>query len=161
MVVTFNPLDIRLIHWIFDCNFMPVLLFLWSLSLNSWSFACKSTDLTFLSAGTKRVVSLTRNLHFQSLMHSRSGSPQPGVPSPTTLKDLAVTAGATCLQETSIPDNFVCDVQIRGAKAGVLSEELRRALGMGETSPPPWLINMQRYGLPPSYPDLKVRPCAP
>lgn len=22
--------------------------------------------------------------------------------------------------------------------------------------PPPWLINMQRYGPPPSYPDLKI-----
>ena len=52
-------------------------------------------------------------------------------------------------------------VQILGAKPGVLSEELRRALGMGESSPPPWLINMQRYGPPPSYPDLKVRPQMP
>ena len=43
-------------------------------------------------------------------------------------------------------------------KPGVLSEELRTALGMGDNSPPPWLINMQRYGPPPSYPDLKVRP---
>lgn len=40
---------------------------------------------------------------------------------------------------------------------GHLSEELREALGMtSETSPPPWLINMQRYGPPPSYPDLKI-----
>ena len=23
-------------------------------------------------------------------------------------------------------------------------------------TPPPWLINMQRYGPPPSYPDLKI-----
>lgn len=34
--------------------------------------------------------------------------------------------------------------------------ELRRALGMTDNTPPPWLINMQRYGPPPSYPDLKV-----
>ena len=46
--------------------------------------------------------------------------------------------------------------QIRNAKPGILSEELRTALGMGDNTPPPWLINMQRYGPPPSYPDLKV-----
>ena len=45
---------------------------------------------------------------------------------------------------------------MRDLKPGVLSGELRRALGMSENSPPPWLINMQRYGPPPSYPDLKV-----
>lgn len=40
---------------------------------------------------------------------------------------------------------------------GSLSETLREALGMtAETSPPPWLINMQRYGPPPSYPELKI-----
>lgn len=39
---------------------------------------------------------------------------------------------------------------------GVISEELRAALGMSEKSPPPWLVNMQRYGPPPSYPGLKV-----
>ena len=46
---------------------------------------------------------------------------------------------------------------MHGAKPGVLPEELRKALGMGDNSPPPWLINMQRYGPPPSYPDLKAR----
>ena len=48
--------------------------------------------------------------------------------------------------------------QMHGAKPGVLPEELRKALGMADSSPPPWLINMQRYGPPPSYPDLKARP---
>lgn len=38
-----------------------------------------------------------------------------------------------------------------------LSAKLREALGMTlPSSPPPWLINMQRYGLPPSFPGLKV-----
>ena len=41
-------------------------------------------------------------------------------------------------------------------RAGVLSEELRGALGMGDAAPPPWLINMQRYGPPPSYPALRI-----
>lgn len=37
---------------------------------------------------------------------------------------------------------------------GALSEELKRALGLPETSgayPPPWLFYMQRFGPPPSY----------
>ena len=25
-----------------------------------------------------------------------------------------------------------------------------------DTSPPPWLVNMQRYGPPPSYPNLAI-----
>ena len=47
-------------------------------------------------------------------------------------------------------------LQVKSAKPGILSEDLRVALGMGENTPPPWLINMQRYGPPPSYPDLKI-----
>lgn len=40
---------------------------------------------------------------------------------------------------------------------GPLSERLRDALGMNaENSPPPWLINMQRFGPPPSYPTLSI-----
>ena len=39
---------------------------------------------------------------------------------------------------------------------GVLSKELQEALGMMDGAPPPWLINMQRYGPPPSYPSLKI-----
>mmetsp|Transcript_285 Transcript_285/g.383 ORF Transcript_285/g.383 Transcript_285/m.383 type:complete len:555 (-) Transcript_285:418-2082(-) len=40
---------------------------------------------------------------------------------------------------------------------GELSARLRDALGMtAENSPPPWLINMQRFGPPPSYPNLKI-----
>ena len=27
---------------------------------------------------------------------------------------------------------------------------------MPENAPPPWLLNMQRYGPPPSYPNLKI-----
>jgi splicing factor 3B subunit 2 len=40
---------------------------------------------------------------------------------------------------------------------GALSEKLREALGMDdETSPPPWLQNMQRYGPPPSYRHVPI-----
>ncbi|KAJ3354135.1 hypothetical protein HDU83_005741 [Entophlyctis luteolus] len=50
------------------------------------------------------------------------------------------------------------ETKMKFKKPGVLSQELRDALGMGDdlTIAPPWLINMQRYGPPPSYPGLKV-----
>jgi splicing factor 3B subunit 2 len=41
-------------------------------------------------------------------------------------------------------------------KPGRISDKLRVALGIPEKSPPPWLINMQRYGPPPAYPNLKI-----
>ena len=41
-------------------------------------------------------------------------------------------------------------------KPGRISPALREALGMIEGSPPPWLINMQRFGPPPAYPNLKI-----
>ena len=49
------------------------------------------------------------------------------------------------------------EARIEGVKPGVLGEELQRALGMGDNAPPPWLINMQRYGPPPSYPNLRIQ----
>ncbi|XP_019711553.1 splicing factor 3B subunit 2 isoform X1 [Hippocampus comes] len=53
------------------------------------------------------------------------------------------------------------ETRLKEKKPGDLSEELRIALGMpvGPNShkvPPPWLIAMQRYGPPPSYPNLKI-----
>ncbi|GBG79699.1 hypothetical protein CBR_g29963 [Chara braunii] len=48
------------------------------------------------------------------------------------------------------------EVKLKEMKPGQLSDELKAALGMGEGCPPPWLINMQRYGPPPSYPSLKI-----
>jgi splicing factor 3B subunit 2 len=48
------------------------------------------------------------------------------------------------------------EMKMSNAFPGVLSPELKAALGMGELTPPPWLINMQRYGPPPSYPSLKI-----
>eukprot|EP00250_Pteridium_aquilinum_P000819 c10987_g2_i1 orf=99-1364(+) len=48
------------------------------------------------------------------------------------------------------------EVKLREMKPGHLSQELKDALGMPENAPPPWLINMQRYGPPPSYPHLKI-----
>uniref|UniRef100_H2YDL3 PSP proline-rich domain-containing protein n=1 Tax=Ciona savignyi TaxID=51511 RepID=H2YDL3_CIOSA len=53
------------------------------------------------------------------------------------------------------------ETRLKEKKPGNLSEDLKVALGMpvGEQSekiPPPWLIAMQRYGPPPSYPNLKI-----
>eukprot|EP00892_Ulva_mutabilis_P010184 jgi/Ulvmu1/7538/UM037_0082.1 len=42
------------------------------------------------------------------------------------------------------------------AYPGLITAQLKDALGMTEGAPPPWLINMQRYGPPPSYPSLKI-----
>lgn len=41
-------------------------------------------------------------------------------------------------------------------KPGELSEELRDALSIPPGHPPPWLINMQRFGPPPSYPNMRI-----
>jgi splicing factor 3B subunit 2 len=48
------------------------------------------------------------------------------------------------------------EVKMRSYKPGRISEELRVGLGISEYAPPPWIINMQRYGPPPSYPNLKI-----
>lgn len=48
------------------------------------------------------------------------------------------------------------EVDASGFVPGVVGDELRAALGMKENGPPPWLVNMQRYGPPPGYPGLKV-----
>ena len=39
------------------------------------------------------------------------------------------------------------EVKLREMKPGTLSQELKEALSMLEGAPPPWLINMQRYGM--------------
>ncbi|CAI5450926.1 unnamed protein product [Caenorhabditis angaria] len=53
------------------------------------------------------------------------------------------------------------EAMMRDKKPGEMSDELRIALGMPIGSnaykfPPPWLIAMQRYGPPPSYPNIKI-----
>ncbi|PWA71569.1 proline-rich spliceosome-associated (PSP) family protein [Artemisia annua] len=48
------------------------------------------------------------------------------------------------------------EVKLREMTPGSLSHELKEALGMTKGAPPPWLINIQRYGPPPSYPHLKI-----
>ncbi|OBZ83058.1 Splicing factor 3B subunit 2 [Choanephora cucurbitarum] len=48
------------------------------------------------------------------------------------------------------------ETKLKEQKPGQLSEDLKEALNMPPLAPPPWLINMQRYGPPPSYPNLKI-----
>ncbi|XP_009085299.3 splicing factor 3B subunit 2 [Serinus canaria] len=53
------------------------------------------------------------------------------------------------------------ETRIKEKKPGILSDELWIALGMpmgpnAHKVPPSWLIAMQRYGPPPSYPNLKI-----
>jgi len=49
------------------------------------------------------------------------------------------------------------EARTRNHTPGVLSEELVNALGIPPLYPPPWLMNMQRYGPPPAYPALRIR----
>ncbi|KAJ1917012.1 hypothetical protein GGI09_006535 [Coemansia sp. S100] len=39
---------------------------------------------------------------------------------------------------------------------GTLSDALKNALSIPPLAPPPWILNMQRYGPPPSYSDLVI-----
>lgn len=48
------------------------------------------------------------------------------------------------------------ETRLAERKPGQLSEELRTALNIPDLVPPPWLILMQRYGPPPSYPGLRI-----
>ena len=48
------------------------------------------------------------------------------------------------------------ETDFRHFRPGELSDALREALSMPPGAPPPWLINQQRCGPPPSYPNLKI-----
>ncbi|KAI6360133.1 hypothetical protein MCOR25_006840 [Pyricularia grisea] len=48
------------------------------------------------------------------------------------------------------------EADYRYFKPGELSDALKEALGMQPGFPPPWLLQQQRMGPPPSYPTLKI-----
>ena len=48
------------------------------------------------------------------------------------------------------------ETYVKERKPGEISTELKEALSIPPLAPPPWLIAMQRYGPPPSYPNLKI-----
>lgn len=48
------------------------------------------------------------------------------------------------------------DQKVKTHRPGHLSAELRAALGISSSGLPPWIMNMQKFGSPPSYPNLKI-----
>ncbi|KAH7160600.1 hypothetical protein EDB81DRAFT_643949 [Dactylonectria macrodidyma] len=48
------------------------------------------------------------------------------------------------------------EVDYQHFRPGDLSEGTKEALGVPPGAPPPWLINQQRFGPPPSYPTMKI-----
>jgi splicing factor 3B subunit 2 len=48
------------------------------------------------------------------------------------------------------------ETNLKHLRPGELSDELKAALNIPPGAPPPWLINQQRFGPPPSYPALKI-----
>ena len=48
------------------------------------------------------------------------------------------------------------ETHLKEKKPGDLSKDLKEALSIPPLAPPPWLIAMQRFGPPPSYPNLRV-----
>ena len=48
------------------------------------------------------------------------------------------------------------ETNLRHLRPGELSEDLKEALNIPPGAPPPWLLNQQRFGPPPSYPALKI-----
>ncbi|KAJ2897628.1 splicing factor [Zalerion maritima] len=48
------------------------------------------------------------------------------------------------------------EMDFRHFRPGDLTDVLKEALSIPPGAPPPWLINQQRFGPPPSYPNLKL-----
>ncbi|KAI9759394.1 MAG: hypothetical protein M4579_002383 [Chaenotheca gracillima] len=48
------------------------------------------------------------------------------------------------------------ETNLRHLRPGELSDELKDALNIPPGAPPPWLLNQQRFGPPPSYSALKI-----
>ncbi|KAK2163247.1 hypothetical protein LSH36_83g04088 [Paralvinella palmiformis] len=75
--------------------------------------------------------------------------------------DLYYEASINVWYPSLYTDGKEFETRLKEKKPGNLSDELRTALGMpigpnSDKYPPPWLIAMQRYGPPPSYPNLKI-----
>lgn len=48
------------------------------------------------------------------------------------------------------------ELDVSKYRPGVISKELRHALGIQDNAPVPWIQKYQMFGPPPSYPDLKI-----
>ncbi len=53
-------------------------------------------------------------------------------------------------------ENKEFENRMKNFQPGRISLNLRSALGINETSIPPFVANMQRYGPPPAYPNLRI-----
>ena len=53
-------------------------------------------------------------------------------------------------------ENKEFENRIKNFQPGRISQNLRSALGINETSDPPFVANMRRYGPPPAYPNLRI-----
>ena len=53
-------------------------------------------------------------------------------------------------------ENKEFETKMRGFQPGKISQKLRTALGISENGIPTFVANMQRYGPPPAYPNLKI-----
>jgi len=82
-------------------------------------------------------------------------------PNVTGFGELYVTFICVVVQLTSV---LTCryyegkefETQLKHKRPGELSSELVEALSIPPLAPPPWLISMQRFGPPPSYPTLRI-----
>ncbi|OUC39792.1 hypothetical protein D917_00822, partial [Trichinella nativa] len=87
----------------------------------------------------------------------KRGFEKPAFDLPDFIKKTGIMEMRQALQEKG--KEF--ETKLREKKPGDLTDDLRVALGMpvgpnAHRYPPPWLIAMQRYGPPPSYPNLKI-----
>lgn len=48
-------------------------------------------------------------------------------------------------------------LQTKKFRPGIISEKLKKALNISENDPIPWIRNMQKYGIPPSFPYLQIK----
>ena len=53
-------------------------------------------------------------------------------------------------------ENKEFENRMKNFQPGRISQNLRSALGINETSDPPFVANMRRYGPPPAYPNLRI-----
>lgn len=72
--------------------------------------------------------------------------------SPLSLVVVQLTSVLTCRYY----EGKEFETQLKHKRPGELSPELVEALSIPPLAPPPWLISMQRFGPPPSYPTLRI-----
>lgn len=75
---------------------------------------------------------------------------------------MSTSFGKRFVQLIALSDDFryyegkEFETSLKEKRPGDLSPELVEALSIPPLAPPPWLISMQRFGPPPSYPTLRI-----